>query len=117
MAAQTSVTLRVVSNRLPAVTREIDQAVKDEVERAGYDVEAAAKAKSPVRTGTLRRSIHTVVSSDGTTATVGPSVEYGIYPEFGTRHMPAHPYMRPAFEMVMPKFLDRLKAAIKRSSS
>lgn len=112
MAGSTGVTVRVVSNRLPAISAAIRPAVVAEVQRAAFDVEARAKAKAPVRTGTLRRSIHSVFSNGGLSAVIGPSVLYGKFIEFGTRHMAARPYMRPAAEAVLPKFAAAVKRAL-----
>lgn len=116
MADQSSATIRLVYSHVPAVNAAIDAAVVAEVKKAALEIEAAAKARAPVRTGTLRRSIHTVLSDGDRTATVGPSVSYGIFPEFGTRHMAARPYMRPAAALVYPRFIDRLKAAIRAAT-
>lgn len=46
------------------------------------------------------------------------SVEYGTEPvgkfvEFGTRRMGARPFMRPAAEAVLPRFAERVKAALR----
>lgn len=112
MAGGTGVTVRVVSNRLPAISAAIRPAVVGEVQRATFDVEAKAKAKAPVRTGTLRRSIHSVFSNGGLTGIVGPSVNYSAFVEFGTRHMAARPYMRPAAEAVLPGFAAAVKRAL-----
>ena len=110
--AGTGVTVRVVSNRLPAISAAIRPAVVAEVQKAAFDIEAQAKAKVPVRTGTLRRSIHSVFENGGLRALVGPSVLYGKFVEFGTRRMGARPYMRPAAEAVLPKFADAVKRAL-----
>lgn len=110
--ANTSVQVRIVSNRLPAMPAQIRAAVADEVKRATFDVEAKAKAKAPVKTGTLRRSIHSVFSNGGLTGIVGPSVLYGKFVEFGTRRMGARPFMRPAAEAVLPKFAAAVKRAL-----
>jgi len=64
-------------------------------------IENESKALVPVKTGTLRRSIHTDVvqeSPDRVTARVSPGVDYGVYVELGTRRMRPEPYLRPAFE-------------------
>ena len=108
-----SVTVRVISNRLPAISAQIRPLVADEVKRATFDIEARAKAKAPVRTGTLRRSIASVFSNGGLTGKVGPSVFYGRFIEFGTRRMGARPFMRPAAEAVLPRFAERVKAALR----
>jgi HK97 gp10 family phage protein len=112
-ASKTSVTIRIVSNRLPSIPPAVRADAQAAVKTAGYDIEALAKSKVPVLTGTLRRSIHTVLTDDDLTATVGPSVDYGIYVEMGTRRMPARPYMRPAAELVFPKFAERMKALLR----
>lgn len=52
----------------PALARALpegQQAVRDALLRLGYQVEAAAKPRTPVKTGNLRRSIHTVPSWRG----------------------------------------------------
>lgn len=113
MAGQTGVTIKVVFNKLPAYTAALHAGAVAEVERSAREIQGAAMARAPVLTGTLRRSIHTVLSGGGLTATVGPSVAYAIFVEKGTRHMPARPYMQPAAELVLPRFTDRMKALIK----
>lgn len=112
MARKTGVTIRVLSNRLPSIPKALEAAAAREVATAGYDVEARAKQLVPVRTGTLRRSIHTVISNNGMTATIGPSVDYGLFVEMGTHRMPARPYMRPAAAYVSPRFADAIKRVL-----
>lgn len=113
MAGKTGVTVRVVSNRLPQMPAQIRTAVVGEVKRSTLDVEAKAKGMVPVKTGTLRRSIHSVFQNGGLTGIVGPSVNYGAFVEFGTRRMAARPYMRPAAEAVLPKFAEAVKRALR----
>lgn len=110
--AGTGITIRVKSNHIPKIAAEMAPTAAKIVKAHGYLVEAKAKGYVPVRTGTLRRSIHTVLSNRGLTATVGPSVLYGKFVEFGTRRMGARPYMRPAAEYVLPGFLAAMKNAI-----
>jgi HK97 gp10 family phage protein len=66
----------------------------------GLVIETPAKAKAPVLTGNLRRSIHTEVSSSGTKAQarVGTNTEYAPHVEFGTSRQRAQPYLRPAYD-------------------
>lgn len=111
--ANTGVTVRVVSNRLPAISAALRPAVATEVKKATFDIEARAKARTPVLTGTLRRSIASVFSNGGLTGTVGPSVGYSRFVEFGTRRMGARPYMRPAAEAVLPKFAEAVKRVLR----
>lgn len=110
--AGTSVQVRIVSNRLPSIAAAIRPAVVDEVKRATLSIEAKAKEKVPVKTGTLRRSIHSVFENGGLRGIVGPSVLYGKFVEFGTRRMGARPFMRPAAEQVLPGFAAAVKRAL-----
>jgi len=98
----------------PHIPGRIDAAIVEQVKRSTFEIEAKAKQVVPVLTGTLRRSIHSVFENDGKTGICGPSVEYGIYVEFGTRHMAARPYMRPAAEAVLPHFAEQLKALLNK---
>ena len=109
MAGQTSVTIKVISNKIPALPAALKAQVVDQVKKSTFDVQARAQQVCPVRTGTLRRSIHSVFENGGLTGICGPSVDYGLPVEMGTRHMGARPYMRPAAELVLPQFADELK--------
>ena len=110
----TSVTIKVVSNRIPQLPAAIKQAAAQQVETTARQIEATSKGLAPVRTGTLRRSIHTVLEAGGLRALVGPSVLYGKFVEFGTRRMGARPYMRPAAERHMPGFAAGLAALLRK---
>jgi HK97 gp10 family phage protein len=114
MAASTGITIRVVSNRLPELPAALRADVVEQVKRSTMDVQARAQAVVPVRTGTLRRSIHSIFERGGLTGICGPSVDYGAPVEFGSRHMAARPYMRPAAALILPKFADALKALLAR---
>lgn len=61
--------------------------------------------RGPV-TGNLKNSIAMRSSTDGTKAVVevGTSVHYGVYQEFGTRSIPARPYLGPALEAARRKY-------------
>lgn len=114
--AGATITLRVVSNHLPEAQALVHRALVETVAETAYDVEARAKMLAPVRTGTLRRSIHTVIEHGGLRATVGPSVSYAAFVEFGTRYMAARPYMRPAAALVLRllpgRFERRLRSLV-----
>lgn len=72
------------------------------IAKTAADCERIAKSLAPVDTGALRNSISTTVG--GLTATVGPTVSYGAYVEFGTSRMRPEPYMNPAADAVTPGF-------------
>ena len=86
-----------------------------------------AKELAPIKTGTLRRSIHvgghtelTPDYGDGAgyedlgepgslRAIVGTNLEYAPYQEYGTsRGVPAHPYMKPAMDTQRDKVLEAI---------
>lgn len=77
--------------------------VAKEILRAAIQVEGNAKRLAPVDTGRLRSSITHEVGRDGRGlyGSVGSDGAYAMYQEFGTRYVPAHPFLRPA--------LDRLR--------
>lgn len=76
--------------KMKAAAQEVAQA-KDALQQIALAVQAAAMRNTPVKTGTLRRSITTRV--EGNAAYVGTSVVYAPFVEYGTRHMPARPYL------------------------
>jgi HK97 gp10 family phage protein len=69
---------------------------KESMVAGGLVGEKYAKENAPVgETSFLKNSITTVKTDDGAEVRVGAG--YGIYQEFGTYKMPAHPFLRPAF--------------------
>lgn len=61
-------------------------------------------------TGFLQRSIFEDSRDGGLTGVVSHGAHYGGYVEKGTRYMDAQPYLRPALNVIGPRFL----AAISR---
>ncbi len=120
--------LIVVYDILPEVALRMEEALDDIIRKSAFDIEARAKAKAPVQFGFLKSSIYVRTHHESTYGDAGqegdgtgvmlPEVEqpekhhaviavganYGIYQEFGTVHMPAHPYLTPAAEEVRPEF-------------
>lgn len=71
-----------------------------------------AKARAPVRTGNLRRSIHPELgeySSERVTVWVGTDVEYAPYVEMGTSKQAAQPYLRPALNENRQDIIDSVE--------
>lgn len=85
------------------------------VRKTAFDIQADAQALAPVDTGALRNSISVDITGDGRslsmTAEIGPTVEYGIFQEYGTSTQPGKPYMGPAFDRRAP-LLDAAIAQI-----
>jgi phage gpG-like protein len=91
-------TVRIYEDQLRRLTRDPAGPIGRDLARRAVRVESAAKQACPVDTGRLRMSITWALGSDeaGVYADVGTNVEYALHVEYGTRHMAARPYLRPA---------------------
>lgn len=76
------------------------------VQASAATVERTAKQRAAVDTGAMRSSIHTQSGDGGMSATIAPGVSYAVYVEYGTRRMAAQPFMGPAFQQVIPMFVE-----------
>lgn len=99
-----SIAVEIRSNRLASIAAGMLPKARALVGKTVFDVEAQAKTRAPVDTGALRNSIHGTMTGP-TEGEVSAGVDYAIYQEYGTRTMPAHPFMIPAAEAVRPAFL------------
>lgn len=75
----------------------------------------SAKRRVPKKTGTLSRSIHAEVESDG--VLVGTDVSYAKYVEQGTARMKGRPYLQPALNENMTKIQNQVQKAIQQMLS
>ena len=64
-------------------------------------------------TGDTAGSVNTVITDNGMTANVGPTMDYDPYVEYGTRFMKAEPAVRPAFEEQVPIFKRDLESIMR----
>ena len=64
-------------------------------------------------TGDTRDATNAVYTDGGLTAVVEPKTEYASYVEFGTRHMEAEPFLKPAWETQKEQFKADMKKLIK----
>lgn len=64
-------------------------------------------------TGDTAGSVNTVITDGGMTASVGPTTDYSMYVEYGTRFMQAEPAVRPAFEEQVPVFRSDMEKLVK----
>lgn len=69
----------------------------DLIKRVLMQVEAAAKKRTPVRTGNLRRSITNKVET-AQRGRVGTNVKYAPYVHEGTRYTKGRPFLRQGLE-------------------
>lgn len=77
-----------------------------------FAVAQRARALVPVDTGRLKAAIESSRVVGGLTGSVGVSKDafYWRYVEFGTKHMPAQPFFRPAAEAEQAEFIRRMQA-------
>lgn len=88
------------------------------IERGVKRIERLAKEKAPVDTGNLRASIESIVEKvalDTIRGEAGTNTEYAPYVELGTRYMDAQPYLRPAFDEVVPDVVEDVKQAVRNA--
>jgi len=118
--------------KLQAIIRNSGANARTALRNVALAVETGAKRLAPVDIGALQNSIYTVIGNESVplpsipgdaervalpqpdgklVAHVGPSVDYGIYQEFGTRRMAAQPYLLPAVrqaEAIVPDEFRRV---------
>lgn len=99
--------LRALAGDMRQADEKVRRQVSQVIRKGALDIEAAAKGLAPVDTGTLKGSISTTVEGE-LAASVGPTVEYGVYLEYGTYRMPPQPYMGPALDRVAPSIEQAL---------
>ncbi|MDD4521686.1 MAG: HK97 gp10 family phage protein [Methanosarcina sp.] len=105
-----------LQNAFKALDQDIQGILSDAVSQGAAVVERSAKQKVRVKTGNLRNSIGEMKKTSSSTrveSQVGTDVEYGPANEFGTRRMPAQPYLRPAID----ENEAQIKAAIEQAIS
>lgn len=93
--------ITVKTRRAPSQVPSIVKNVRSNSGRAAYNFARGATANARRRvhviTGALRASIHhQKVGPNHHKIIVGE--HYGAYEEYGTRHRPPHPFLRPAIE-------------------
>lgn len=98
----------VVHSYVPAVTAIVHHRIEAALAKAAMDIEAHAKQLAPVDTGALKNAIN--ANGGGLAWRVDSPAAYSTFQEFGTRKMPAHPYMVPAVEIVRPSFLQAMRS-------
>jgi HK97 gp10 family phage protein len=109
-------TVEVRYNKVPQLSGNLKKLAKETVEGAALNTEGIAKSLIPVDTGAGRNSIQAMKGETDLTWVVGVGVEYGIYLEYGTSRMPAHPFMTPAVEIVRPQFLSAMGEIVEQAA-
>lgn len=126
MADGTRFEITLDTRKLDEIAKKLDIRTDQVIKNMAFDVEAEGKMLAPVKTGAMRNSIYTASKGDNSmpavqgeaervvlptpmedkTYHVGPSVNYGVHVEFGTRFMHAQPYLIPAFEHQSQRYQD-----------
>lgn len=97
--------------RLPEVVRQqINEAV-DVTRKAALE---GARARVPVDTGALKKSLRSTMDKRRGAAKVTARAPHAHLVEFGTVHMDAHPFMLPAAEAERDNFVRRATEAGRR---
>lgn len=119
----------VLFNLFPALAKALHDAVADLVVKGAFDIKALASDVAPVKTGHLKSTVYVVPGGGKGGSTYGQNVEgegellpeveapksdqeaivavaadYGVYVEYGTRFMPAQPYLTPSAEAIRGPF-------------
>lgn len=109
----------VVKSFVPQALQAVQAGTITAARETAIKVASLAKSLAPVDTGQLKGSImwkdarsRTGLHDEGPKLSVTPpaggivvgtAVEHAVYQEFGTRKMPAKPYLRPAVSIVTEK--------------
>lgn len=111
MADHYAVRLVIKNNDFGKIAAGMEPKAARFIAKAAQDIQAQAQTRAPVDTGILRASIQAVqVSPLHWQVRVG--ADYGVYVEYGTRHMAAQPYLNPAVEAVRPAFLAAMQKVV-----
>ena len=94
-----------------ATIGEIQQEARIILEDGGAAIAEDARARARVKTGALRASIYYRVE-DVTGLTLGATVPYAIYQEYGTRRMAAHAFLLPSINEHQPMIQEQLDQMI-----
>lgn len=91
------------------------EAHKAIVKKYGAELQRTAKRNAVFTkgyaTGTTKRKITLELQDGGFEAKVEAGTDYAAYLEVGTRKMNAQPFMKPAFDVVQPRFIADLRRA------
>ena len=107
-------------------TKVAKQALRKALKAGGDVFKKEIVARAPQKTGQLKAEIASATSINANEGTgivsVGPlkHAYHGMFAEFGTRHQPAKPFLRPAFDGkaddALNAFAEVLKDAVDEAS-
>jgi HK97 gp10 family phage protein len=100
------ISFTIDTSTLDRITKNLNSSAAIVGKRLGEKAEGYAKGYCPVDTGNLRNSIQQSYPGGQVIAQIYTDVEYGIYQEFGTYKMAAHPFIQPGIMKVFGEFVD-----------
>ncbi len=100
---------------LEALKKKIIEGVAQTLAESAEALAENAKARAPFKTGELRESISVEASEDGLLLEVIADAPHAPLVEFGTRKLPAQPFMVPAAEEEFPKIREALIKTLNRA--
>lgn len=90
----------------------------DTVRKSGTQLQRAAQAAAPTRTGALRGSIRVENNGSGNSGSISARVftdlRYAFFVEHGTSKMPPQPFLSPSVDGVEGPFYAAIEAAIQK---
>lgn len=102
--------------KIEGLPPELEKQIRRHILKTANKVRNNAKARVPVRTGALKKSIRAKYEKDKLSATIGPrgkNAWYAHFVEFGTVRSRAKPFMNPAWEQERQPYLDGMKDLIR----
>lgn len=82
------------------------------IAESAEEIKTEAQARVPYDEGTTHDSITNEPRDFGLGATIGSGYYNARFIEQGTSKQAARPFLNPAFQLVRPKYLNRLRAAL-----
>jgi HK97 gp10 family phage protein len=96
---------------IPALIAGAEAKADQIVRKAAMDILSDSHQRVPVKTGHLKATGN-VQNTGPARAEIGYDADYAQFVEQGTRHMAAQPFLRPAFDRVVPLFLAAMRKLV-----
>lgn len=103
------------SERLRLLTKTMSAGTAYMVKQLAESALQSATAAVPVDTGRLKNSLRVVYQADGLKARLLTDVPYARFVEFGTKYVPARPFLFPAVEAAQHQIYSDLSVALAQS--
>ena len=91
------------------------KSIRQKISGEGYSRNPGRGVPYPgIKSGEMFRTLFVEVkdTTSGPSLRVGPNVEYAVFQEFGTKHIPARPFIDPTLEGELDKAMDAIQQEI-----